>query len=398
MNAIYNLNNNTSNEDTLTDAEALSVLEHGTESSELEVEHTTIRKSPSCIDWSALRAPIPERLWWMADWLSPAPTLIAGAGGKGKSMLMQGIATSLATGTEYITPVPVPATCLMWSCEDDEQEILRRQVRLVDYFHLAPEALGRLHVSARAGEDNVLFDLQYGRAKPTRLFRLLREQVNDLRVEVLILDNISHIYGGVSCESHQVTAFVNAIFGLVNGRPFAPIFVGHVARTQGSEFAGAAAWENAVRMRWFLGSTKPAADRDESDQYEEHKLYFSRRKTNYSPTGDVELTRVDGVLVPDSSPAKIAARTKRAADVDTLLLTGLDELLKRGAGATDKRGSQLYLPSMLRQKGLAGDASQGELSVSLDRLLANGRLTIGYVGKYSNGTDKFGPIPASLAA
>ena len=185
---------------------------------------------------------------------------------------------------------------------------------------------------------------------------------------------------------------MNRISGLVTGRPFASILVGHVARTPGSQFAGSAAWENAVRMRWHLGSTKPTEDSDEGDQFDAGKLYFSRRKSNYSPIGSVELTRQHGVLVPADDEAAAESRLKRARAVDGILLTGLREIHRRALGPTISKGSSLYLPNMLRDNGLAGDASVQELGSSLHRMLNDGRLIKGRVGKYRNGTSKEGPV------
>lgn len=372
----------------LVGAEVLSILQ------DVNDQHRS-RRTPApvqLVKWDALDSAIPARTWWMPDWLTPAPTLIAGAGGKGKSMLMQAICTSLATGREYITRVDEPVACLTWSCEDDEQEILRRQAKLNAYFGIDQEHLARLHVAARAGCDNVLYDLNYGRAQPTALLKDLRAQVNDLRVDVLVLDNISQVFGGISADAHQVTSFVNCISGLVTGRPFAPILVGHVARTPGSQFAGSAAWENAVRMRWHLGSTKPTEDSDEGDQFDAGKLYFSRRKSNYSAIGSVELTRRDGVLVPADDKAASEAKMQRVCKVDAILLEGLREVHRRCLGPTVNKGSALYLPNMLRENGLAADASIQELGLSLHRMLSDGRLIMGRVGKYRNGTTKEGPV------
>ena len=346
----------------------------------------------NCINWDALNDEIPERTWWIPEWLSPAPTLFAGAGGKGKSMIMQAICTSLATGRDYIASVAQPVRCLMWSCEDDQWESLRRQQRLNKFFGLKPSDLANLRMCPRAGEDNVLYHLGLRGARATPLLRMLSEQVNDERADVLVLDNISQVYGGQSADAHQVTSFVNSVAGLVKDRPFAPIFIGHVARTPGSEFAGSAAWENAVRMRWHLGSTQPTDNSDEGDQFDPDTLYMSRRKSNYSSIGYIAMSRVDGIPVPASHSARVAEKLKRMEKVDDVVLAGLRALLSRGAGSTEH-----MLVRDLIAKGLAGDAKKHELEASLQRMLSDGRLVLGCVGKYVRGTDKIGPMEPGSA-
>jgi hypothetical protein len=81
------------------------------------------------IRWSQLAfSPLP-RIWFMDNWLTTVPTLFAAQGGTGKSLEMQTMCTALATGKPYLAGIDKPRTCLIWSCEDDHQEILRRQAK-----------------------------------------------------------------------------------------------------------------------------------------------------------------------------------------------------------------------------------------------------------------------------
>lgn len=319
--------------------------------------------------------------------------MFAGAGGKGKSLLMQGICTSLATGTEYITPVETPLRCLVWSCEDDESEILRRQLRINEHLGTAPSDLESLYIVPRCGQDNVLYAASaFGRSGPTSLLEELEEQVNDLKADILVLDNVAQVFGGVSADAHQVTSFVNSVVGLCRGRPFAPIFVGHVARTIGSEYSGSAAWENAVRMRWYLGDTRPSDNQDETDAFDDGSLYFSRRKANYSPLGCITLKLLDGMLVREGSAAIRAAREKRHAEFDDLAVELIAELAKRNVPATENNRSPYYLPKVAVAQSLLKVEAEKDLARALDRVLKSGRAVLGVVGKKSNGTALQGPI------
>jgi hypothetical protein len=307
------------------------------------------------IDWSQLEGEAPIRTWWIRDFLTPAPTLLAGAGGSGKSLLMQTLCTSLATGRHYLSPIAKPLTCLIWSCEDDRDEVWRRQDRINEHFQITNRDLARLHIVPRVGRDNTLLKLRFGQPVFTPLLEALRLQMQRLKPDVLVLDNIAHLYGG-TFDGHHVTEFVNAVAGLVTNRPFAPIFIGHVARTQGSEFAGSAAWENAVRMRWFL---------------EPGELKVG--KTNYSTKTFVKLTFSDGRLVPENARSA-ADQTQRIADAKKVLQAGLATLRKSDVKVSPMKGSPNYLPKHIEKYNLADGCSKDDIAAAMRQLEIAGQL------------------------
>ena len=169
----------------------------------------------------------------------------------------QTLGTALALGKEFIGATAKPLTVMMWACEDDEDEIWRRQAAICDHFDVGIESVaGKLFVVPRFGESNTLFDLAYGRPEFTTEYLLLREEVNDLKADVLILDNNAQVFGGIEHDRHHVTMFVNGVHGM--GRPTLRPGAARARRTHcGSEFSGSAAWENACRMRWYMGTTLP---------------------------------------------------------------------------------------------------------------------------------------------
>src|SRR6266481_5435195 len=203
------------------------------------------------LDWARLARPLRPRTWFMGGWLTTGPLLFAARGGTGKSLELQTMCTAIATGKNYLGPVEKARPCLIWSCEDDVDEILRRQECINKFFRVSSQDLSRLHLNPRIGLENILMELVNGKLTSTPVLKRLREQVNDVRAEVLVLDNVAHIYGGLD-DRTQVTRFVSTITAMVTDRPFATIFVTHVPKGQGSDYAGTIARENAVRMRWLL--------------------------------------------------------------------------------------------------------------------------------------------------
>jgi hypothetical protein len=315
------------------------------------------------IDWSQLDGEAPIRTWWIPQFLTPAPTLLAGAGGCGKSLLLQTLCTSLATGRPYLASVEKPLTCMIWSCEDDRDEIWRRQDRINDHFKITKRDLSRLLIVPRVGMDNTLLQLRFGQPVFTPLLEMLRRQVQRFKPDVLVLDNIAHLYGGI-VDGHQVTEFINAIAGLVTDRPFAPILVGHVARTQGSEFSGHAAWENGVRVRCFIEPGESGGP-----------TLLKVGKTNYSAKTFVRFNYSDGLLVPENERSS-ADQTRRIAGAKQVLQAALDTLCQRSIKASHVSASSNYLPRLLASKyvSLAGGFSQKELAAALSQLDLAGQL------------------------
>lgn len=347
-------------------------------------EAEPIRALPP-INWGSLEGEPPPRLWWIQDWLGPWPTITSGAGGAGKTRLWQMIATSLATGKPYIGSGQIkPLNVLVWSCEETQDEVWRQQIAINKHFGLEMVDLENLHVVPRQGHENTLMTLAFGQPVLTPLFAQLREQVNDLRADVLVLDNIAQVFGGSENDRHQATYFVNAVSGMVTGRPFAPVFLGHVARAAGSEFSGSAAWENAVRMRWYLGPSAPGSKPDADEEpVEPSTVYLCRRKANYAGKDAIKFNFEDGLLIPERtlSGPEFAA-SYRADAAEQVVLNGYLRLKDMGITPTDGISSPDYLPAQLLAKQLAQNHTKSELTQALNRLMIKGRFTRGSVGPY----------------
>jgi RecA-family ATPase len=342
------------------------------------------------LNWNG-RSP-PAREWWIQDWLSPSPTLCSGAGGIGKSLLWQTISTALATGREFLAATARPLRVLMWMCEDDENEIVRRQDNICAHLQLdRAELHGKLYIEPRLGYDNTLLTLVYGQPTFTTAFFQLREQVNDLEVSALVLDNIGQVFGGNENDRHQVTVFVNALQGIVRGRPFAPVLLGHVARTAGSEFAGSAAWENACRMRWYLGTSLPDQRPEDDDDPADHEVvYLAKRKANYTEKDYRRLIYRGGLLIPESAAGPRFDAAAHNDLTERVVLKGLAKLKEAGIQPTDGRTSGDYLPKQIVLKGYAEGRSSKELAAAMNRLMGAGKLKRAVVGQYANRSPRFG--------
>lgn len=334
----------------------------------------------------------PERTWLIDHWLTWGLTLLAGRGGIGKSLLGQTVATALVLGRTFIDGITAPRTVLMWSCEDDHDEIWRRQIAINALFGCSMRDIeGRLIIESRMGCVNSMWALAYGALVPGPALKEWHEQVNDCHAEVALLDNIAHVFGGNENDRHHVTSFVNGLAG-VTDRPLATILLGHTARSIGSEYAGSAAWENAARMRWLFDSRLPDQKPDEDAVIEDGVRYLAKRKANYSTNDFRKLTYQNGVFAPDGpnlAPTSYAAASRRE-DARRCVLSGLRKIVASGLSASASTASPEYLPKQLLRLRLAEDYTGRELADAMADLITGGRLVNGVVGKYANRTPKKG--------
>lgn len=341
----------------------------------------------------------PPREWLIDQWMPRnGPILLAGAGGVGKSLLMQQVATGQALQRSFIGEAPHAARVMVWGCEDDADELWRRQEAISEYFGAALDGPAeRLVLVSRFGCENTLMAplLRTGQLAKTNIFEGLREQVNDLGIDALWLDNVAHLYAGNPDDRNQVTTFINALMGLVSGRPLAVAIVTHTARQQGSEFAGSAAWENACRARWYFGTKLPdQKDAGEDEGSDPHMRFLARRKSNYSAQDHLRMTMRGGVLVPDQLPDRVGGLVAHMDErkAEEVLVAGFKSLRAMGLVPSHAKNSPDYLPREVAAKGLGCGYSGADLGRALNRLMGKGVFAVGVAGQYANRNPKQGLV------
>ena len=250
------------------------------------------------VDWGALerRGSPPARAWAMHDWIGFYLTLLIGLGGMGKTLIAQQVASCLAISRGLMGRVDRAYTTLLWACEDEHDELWRRQVDIGHWLEVPLSAFAkRLVIQPRLGLDNTMYSVEYGKAMVTPLLEELTQQVNDYRAEVVFLDNVAQLFGGNENDRHQVTSFVNALCGALPGK--AIVLLAHPSRQAGSEYSGSSAWENAARMRLYLGNKLP--DQPQDEEPSDDVRFLAKRKANYTGADYRKFTYQNGVLIPD---------------------------------------------------------------------------------------------------
>lgn len=350
------------------------------------------------INWAALAGKEPPpRNWRIPEWMSDGPMLFSGRGGAGKSTIAQALGTALALGRPYFQPAGDRVRVLCWQCEDSHDEMWRRQLPILEHFDAGmTDLVDWLHVDPRLGQENTLLAPVFGSPTWTPAMQLLREQVNDLQIDVLFLDNIGHCFGANENARHDVTMFVNGMAGLVTGRPFTAVLMGHTARSQGSEFAGSAAWENAVRMRWWLGHTLPdQPEPDEGNQADPNVRYLAKRKANYASRDVIRMVYDQGLFLPDMPEASISDRYnsgRYAEEARNAVLFAIRKAQETSTRLVKGKNSPDSLIRWMRNLNLGTTFTEPQLLRALDELTAAGRVGEGTVGVYGNRTKKTGLV------
>lgn len=321
-------------------------------------------------------------------------TMLAGPPGSGKTLISQAMASCMALQRDYLDHVPRQLRALCWMCEDDVDELWRRQLAIAS-------ALG---VSLRDFADELIIYSYDGRlvelagvidrqlvAAP--MLHVLKEQIGDHKADVVFLDNSARLYGGDENDRHQVTSFVAMLTNAARVRNAAIVLLAHPSKNSNSEYSGSTAWEGAVRTRLYLGRKLPdakAAANGEEIAEDDTVRWLCRRKANYSARDYRRLQFRNGVLVPDDvSPEtmKLKITPEYARDVVVRAVRRLRDLDQFGVL---RRSSDHYLPKLVTTYELTEGLTEKDIVSAMVGLQKDGLLAMAEVGRYANRTAKMG--------
>ena len=301
--------------------------------------------------------PPPPRRWIVRNWLPRGSvTALFGSGGIGKSLLVQQVQTCVGNGIECFGQPVTMGPALGFLCEDDNDEIRRRQRDiLVHLGRSAAYSASGLHLQGRAGLDNVLMTFGPDRVPVPGAFMFeLERECERLRPVLLVLDNIAQLFGGLENDRHEVTVFANALTGIARRFDCAVLLLGHVAKAQGSEFSGSTAWEAAVRTRLWM-------ERRADGLIELHK-----RKANYAAQESVLFEYQAGALVEVRQGLDGEADSLLLAKAQTLVLELLAQFTARQVATSHHPTARNNLVRLAQKE----DRLQGTAPVIAERALA----------------------------
>ncbi|MEM7169971.1 MAG: AAA family ATPase [Pseudomonadota bacterium] len=315
---------------------------------------------------------IPERSWCVPGFIPDrTPTLLYGDGGSGKSLLVQMLMTSAATGMDWLGQKVDPRRALGFFAEDEIEELARRQANINEAMGLEFENLDRMAWTGRPGQLNLLadFDPQAG-LYPTELYEHLLAQAMEFEAGLVIIDTLAETFGGNEVIRNHVQLYLSCIAGNlareING---AVVLLGHPSvegMRNGRDTSGSTQWSNGVRSRLTL-------KRDEDNP--EIRI-LTRAKANYSDMkGEIRLRWDDGFFHV-IQPLNSTLSGIEEQNCERVFLEGLEKLLKHGLTPGPSKHSPHYAPKLILEYKLGQGRKLNELKNAMTDLLNSNRIRL----------------------
>lgn len=321
------------------------------------------------------------REWALTSWI-PArqATYLTGPGSAGKSLIAQQLCTCVALGIPFMGIETRQATALYVTCEDDADELERRQKAICESLGVDRAAVvGKLHLVSLQGEianELVQFDPS-GRMIVTDAYRALEATALAIGAAFIALDNVAHLTPE-EIQRSKVAGFVNLLNRLAIATDGAVLFLGHPNKN-GDPFSGSTAWENQVRSRLYMetpaGDDGLALDRD--------ARVLSRQKSNYAQNGETLAFRwhhgafIRDADLPEDQRAQMAATLQASAD-NAIFLACLAERNRQRRPVSEHPGPN-YAPSQFAVMAESRGIGKARLLSAMDRLFRIGRVERGFL-------------------
>jgi RecA-family ATPase len=333
--------------------------------------------------------PVPERRWIVRDWLPFGHvTLFYGDGGVGKTLLAQQLLTSCATGRPWCGLVVKQCRVFGFFCEDDADEIHRRQAAILDAYGLNFADLADMRYVTGVGEDNLLvtFDRD-NRAELTPRFHRLVEEARTFKAEVVLIDTAADTFGGNENDRSHVRQFVgHALNRFAREIGGAVLVNAHPSRSgmsaAGDLDGGSTGWSNSARSRWSL--TRPIGEDGKEDKASQERV-LTRRKANYAAAGEtIQLRWSNGVLVPATAGSNPFAAVSKQMDRERVFLDLLAKCDAANMPVNESKKAGNWAPRVFAKRPDAGGHTVKDFDMAMSALFAAGRIRLETYGRKSD--------------
>lgn len=339
---------------------------------------------------SQLEGYTPKPRQWLVDGvlMRRTVTLFVGPPKIGKSLLLQQLLTSVATGLPWLGHACERGRAFGMFTEDPAEEINRRQLDInAAYDRAAADYELDLSWQTLEGEDALLveFDRYGDQPKFTPLWHQLWQFVEDEGIEIVGLDTAAVIFGGNENFRGQVTNFMRGLVAQAVAKNCGIVLTAHPSKISANSYSGSTAWLGSARSAMSLG--RPADYDPENGPHNERVL--RGLGSNYAAgliADKLEYHR--GVMVP-ADPELQTHKAKRGPlnhtermDLEYRLLAGLKNVMKNGGLVLADEGAAMGLVNRARRSPnpMLNGVSLNDLAAAQDALLASGRVVRVSVG------------------
>ncbi len=243
---------------------------------------------------------VPPRQWLVAGWIPHHNvTLLGGDGGLGKSLAAMELATCCVLDRDWLGIKTMRVNALYVACEDDPDELHRRQAAINRHHNVDFADLENLRWLVRVGDDNAL--LTPGKwdepGQATDLYFAIHNLAEDSGSQLIILDSLHDLFAGNENARPQARQFIGLLRRMALDCDATVLLLAHPSASglqSGSGTAGSTAWNNAVRSRLYL-------TREDGEDGDPDVRVLTRKKANYASVNDtIRLRWQDGVFVREN--------------------------------------------------------------------------------------------------
>jgi len=303
-------------------------------------------------------------------------TALYGAGGEGKTRLAQMLATACAIGGQWLgLPVRQCGSLLLF-CEDDKDEMHRRQEEINRYYGCDYPDLSLMQWLPRLGHDNALIHFEGGRTLLTNFFNSLGTAVAGHRAELVIVDTLADVFPGNENDRGQARAFAQQALGwLAREIKGAVIALAHPSRAgmnSGSGESGSTAWIGTFRSQLYL-STPMLEDGEPPDP---DARVLTRKKANAARRDEtIELRWRDGVFVPKNISTGIIGSIERQT-CERVFLDLLDKVTAEGRLVSESHNAPNYAPKLFGRRPDREGFQKADFDRAMQRLFAERKIAV----------------------
>ncbi len=316
---------------------------------------------------------------WIVDgcFLRGTVAMISGDGGLGKSLLMQQLCTAAALGQSWLGLETKPCKAFAVFCEDDLDELRRRQHWINRHYRCEPADLaGRVEYAARVGQENILveFDRRTDQPRFMPLLEQLKEKIRSIGAQIVVLDTLADVFAGNEIVRNQVRRFVSALRKVALEVQGVIILTAHPSLTgmnSGTGLSGSTGWNNSVRSRLYLTR---ATTRDGNEEEDTNERLLKTMKNNQGPWGGkIRLRWENGVFVRADQAAPAPTLLDKL-EIDVLLADVLRSLVRHDTRVAADPYARNGFATLARATAEAKHLGWKEVVSAQERMLASGKI------------------------
>lgn len=318
--------------------------------------------------------PVPQRQWLIPDWIPMArATSLYGAGGEGKTLLAQMLATACAIGVLWLGLRVRRCNSVLHFCEDDLDEMHRRQDDINRHYGCTFADLRAMHWLPRLGEDNVLMTFDAGRAHHTSLFEQLLATAKEHQAGLVITDTLADIFSGNESDRGQARVFAQSALGhIARETGAASLTLAHPSLagiSNGSTGSGSTGWKGTFRSQLYLETPQTE---EEGEPPDPDIRVLRRAKANYARKDEtIEVRWSAGVFISTSVPGGIIGSIERR-NCERAFLDLLDAVTDENQPVSSNNRAGNYAPRLFvkRPKEQRGGFKVADFARAMQMLFA----------------------------